>query len=94
MKFCPVVPEICRGQVAEIAINGRPRRVKFQLGDQIFLCGRPVGECNLFITSRRFPLPTELIETALKSVSVLIKCQTETKNLFIYSVRPRDVAEA
>jgi hypothetical protein len=25
-------------------INGRPRRVKFQLGDQILLCGRPVGE--------------------------------------------------
>jgi hypothetical protein len=25
-------------------INGRPQRVKFQLGDQILLCGRPVGE--------------------------------------------------
>jgi hypothetical protein len=27
-----------------IEINGRPWRVKFQLGDQILLCGRPVGE--------------------------------------------------
>jgi hypothetical protein len=31
-------------------INSRPGRVKFQLGDQILLCGRPVGEWNLFIT--------------------------------------------
>jgi hypothetical protein len=29
-----------------IEINGRPWRVKFQLGDQILLCGRPVGEPN------------------------------------------------
>jgi hypothetical protein len=27
-----------------IEINGRPWRVKFQLGDQILLCGRPVGK--------------------------------------------------
>ena len=27
-----------------IEINGRLGRVKFQLGDQILLCGRPVGE--------------------------------------------------
>jgi hypothetical protein len=37
-------------QVPGIEINGRPQRVKFQLGDQILLCGRPVGEWNLFIT--------------------------------------------
>jgi hypothetical protein len=30
--------------VTGMEINGRPRRVKFQLGDQILLCGRPVGE--------------------------------------------------
>jgi len=29
---------------AGMQINGRPRRVKFQLGDQILLCGRPVGD--------------------------------------------------
>ena len=41
-------------------INGRPWRVKFQLGDQILLCGRPVGEWNLFITPK-FPLPTDFV---------------------------------
>jgi hypothetical protein len=30
--------------ITGIEINGRPRRVKFQLGNQILLCGRPVGE--------------------------------------------------
>jgi hypothetical protein len=44
-----------------IQINGRPRRVKFQLGDQIFLWGRPVGDWNLFITPK-FPLPMEFLE--------------------------------
>ena len=31
-----------------------------------------------FIHHSKFPLPTEFIETALNSVSVLLKCQTET----------------
>ena len=30
--------------IAGMEINSRPGRVKFQLGDQILLCGRPVGE--------------------------------------------------
>ena len=30
--------------IAGMEINSRPGRVKFQLGDQILLCSRPVGE--------------------------------------------------
>ena len=33
-----------KDEVAVMEINGRPRRVKLQLGDQILHCGRPVGE--------------------------------------------------
>ena len=65
-------------------INGRPRRVKFQLGDQILLC--PVGEWNLFITPK-FPLQTEFLERHQIPFSVLLKFKKETWNLFIYSVR-------